>query len=69
MTKQEFTKKFENSELISDPELLYDLLFEAETVLRAYFDRDPDNQNTIIQMANFIFNTEIAQEEFDDEDE
>ncbi len=68
MTKKDFAKKFENSEIISDPELIFDLLNEAETALRAYFDRDPDSQNTVIQMANFILNTEIVQDEYEDDE-
>ena len=68
MTKKDFVKKFENSEIISGPELIFDLPNEAETALRAYFDRDPDNQNTVVQMANFILNTEIVQDEYEEEE-
>ncbi len=65
MTKQDFIKQFKNSEIISDPELVFDLLDEAEKVINAKFDRDLDNQGAVIQMANLLLNIELAQEEIE----
>jgi len=68
MTKQDFIRQFKNSEIISDPELIYELLTESENIIRAKFDRDPDNQSAIIQMADLLLNIELAQEDFEDDE-
>ena len=66
MKKKDFINQFKNSEIISDPELIYELLDEAENIIRAKFDQDPDNQSTVIQMADLLLNLELAQDDLED---
>ncbi len=67
MTKTAFIEKFKNNDLISDAELLFDLLDTAQEVVKSKFGvSGAQNTGAVIRTAELILSLETA---FDEEPE
>ncbi len=69
MNKESLRKALEESELISDPETMEELLVDSEKILKAAYPAKVVSPQAVVSMAQTIILFEGGNDDFEEEEE